>query len=252
MYPQRLYSLLILAIVFHIAGCEPPIVPDPDVTPKLVTGTVTDIEGKVYSTVKIGEQWWMSENLSVKFYNDSTPMDLVTDDEDWRKMTSGAYCWYMNDFDLYGVHYGALYNWHALSTGKLCPSGWHVPSDDEWKTMEAFLGMTIDEVDKSGDRGVTQKVGGQLKKAGLESHWQYPNTAATNYSGFAAMPTGNRDGWVGWFNMSVGTYGYYWTMTDTTTFRQLVYLRILGYDNSGIWRGFGIPEDGFSVRCIRD
>jgi hypothetical protein len=101
MYPSRLYFLALGVIVLFITSCEKPVKPDPDTPPKLITGTVSDIEGKVYNTVKIGDQWWMAENLSVILYNDSTSIDMITDDTEWRQTQTGACCWYMNDYELY-------------------------------------------------------------------------------------------------------------------------------------------------------
>jgi len=96
--------------------------------------------GYNYKTVKIGSQWWFAENLQTTQYNDGTSISNVTDWFAWRTLTTDAYCWYNNDAATYRNLYGALYNWYAVKTGKLCPSGWHVPSNDEWTILSDYLG----------------------------------------------------------------------------------------------------------------
>src|SRR5574344_55140 len=88
--------------------------------------TVTDIDGNVYHTITIGTQTWMVENLKVSKYNDGTAIPNVTDATAWAALTTGAYCDYNNDV-ANGTKYGHLYNWYAVNTGKLAPSGWHGP-----------------------------------------------------------------------------------------------------------------------------
>lgn len=101
--------------------------------------TITDIDGNVYETVQIGEQAWMAENLKVITYNDGTPITLEENNTNWSNLSTEAYCWYNNDSVNNADPYGALYNWYAVQTGKLCPSGWHVPSDSEWSELTTFL-----------------------------------------------------------------------------------------------------------------
>ncbi len=122
-------------------------------------GIVTDIDGNVYQTVFIGERVWMAENLKTTKYNDGSPLLTQLSDSDWRNTTSGAYAVYPLD-DVNGINsglemlaaYGALYNWYALENDNLCPDGWHVPSDEEWKELTDY----IESVNNSN-------VGNQLK-----------------------------------------------------------------------------------------
>jgi uncharacterized protein (TIGR02145 family) len=104
------------------------------------TPDVTDIDGTVYGTVNIGTQVWLTENLATTKYNDDKPIPLVSDQTAWNYLTTPGYCWYHNDRSANGITNGAIYNWHAVNTGKLCPAGWHVPSDTEWTTLTTFLG----------------------------------------------------------------------------------------------------------------
>ncbi len=199
-------------------------------------GTVKDADGNVYHTAKIGEQVWMLENLKTTKYNDGTPITNVTDNMAWGNLTTGAYCWYNND-DKNKTPYGALYNFYAVKTGKLCPTGWHVPSDAEWKTLETFLGGA-------------DIAGGQLKEIGTV-HWEAPNSDATNSSGFTALPGGVRTGknTNGAFN-SLNTRGFWWSSTPSSATNAI--LRVLVYNVADI----GVPIDtksgGTSVRCIKD
>ena len=100
--------------------------------------TVTDKDGNIYDTVHIGKQVWLKENLATTKYNDGTQIPLVTDNS-WYNLSTAAYCWYGNDSATYKPLSGALYNWYAVNTGKLCPAGWHVPADTEWTTLAKYL-----------------------------------------------------------------------------------------------------------------
>ncbi len=113
---------------------------------------VADVEGNLYSTVTIGTQVWMAENLRTTKLNDNTPIPNVTGDTDWINLSTPAYCWLRNEIQYKDV-YGALYNWYTVSTGNLCPTGWHVPTDEEYKILELSLGMGSDQVDLTGVEG---------------------------------------------------------------------------------------------------
>lgn len=109
-------------------------------TEVLSTGTVTDVDGNVYTTVKIGNQTWTVENLRVTKFNDGTEIPPITDGTAWNAITTPGYCWYKNNMTDNKTVYGALYNWYAVNTGKLAPAGWHVPTDAEWTTPGTALG----------------------------------------------------------------------------------------------------------------
>lgn len=132
---------------------------------------IADADGNTYKIIKIGDQVWTAENLRTTRYNDGTEIPLVTDYTAWTNLTTPAYAWTNNDIGNKSV-YGALYNWFAVKTCKLCPSGWHVPTDAEWTILENHLG------------GISV-AGGKMKETGTE-HWFAPNTDATNESGFTA------------------------------------------------------------------
>ena len=195
--------------------------------------TVT-YDGVTYNTVAIGSQCWFKENLRTTKYNDGTSITNVTNSSTWKSTTSGAYCCYSNNTSNCTT-YGALYNWYAVNTGKLCPSGWHVPSDAEWTTLVNYLG---------GE----DVAGGKLKETGT-THWQSPNNGATNSSGFTALPGGYRLSSTGGFAF-LSILGYWWSSTDAGG--SDAWSRSLQYANAKAPRSSQNKSYGFSVRCLRD
>jgi uncharacterized protein (TIGR02145 family) len=200
------------------------------------TTTVSDIDGNVYNTVTIGTQTWFKENLKVTKYTDGTAIPNITDNTAWSSASSGAYCDYSNTPSTSAI-YGRLYNWYVVTTTnskKVCPSGWHAPSDAEWTTLVTYLGGEL-------------VAGGKMKETGT-SHWLTPNASATNSSGFTGLPAGYRSE-TGTFGLS-GNSGYWWSSTEGgTTFG---WDRYLYYNNAYVVRGDMNKNGGFSVRCIKN
>jgi uncharacterized protein (TIGR02145 family) len=208
-----------------------------------VTRTLLDIDGNVYKTVKIGDQWWMAENLKVTRYRNGDAIPHVTDNTAWVGLSSGAYCAYDN---YYGnaTTYGLLYNWYAVDDARnIAPEGWHVPTDEEWKELEMYLGLSQNEADSIGYRGTDE--GSKLKST---SGWNN-NGNGTNESGFTALPGGYRRYSNGTFGF-VGDHGYWWSATEYSS--AAAWSRILSYNLSEVYRYFNSKPDGFSVRCVRD
>jgi uncharacterized protein (TIGR02145 family) len=203
--------------------------------------TATDIDGNVYNLVTIGTQVWMAENLKTTRYNDGTPITNVTD-YTWGNLQTDAYCWYNNDITN-KTPYGALYNWFAAKSGKLCPTGWHVATLSDWTTLVTYLG------------GI-DVAGGKLKEAGT-TQWLTQNVGATNESGFTALPGGYRGSGLGDAAFYLhGYYGWYWTATVYPM--DPVWDHIAGYCwmmegghsqclQSNLWDMMGL-----SVRCMKD
>jgi len=150
---------------------------DPVFNPDVQYGTLTDFEGNVYRTLQIGGQEWMAENLRTTFYADSSIIPVVVDPQIWAERTTPAYSWYINDQAKYEAVYGALYNWYAVNTGKLCPAGWHVPSDMEWALLAENL-AGADSVALLRERG--------------SGHWVQSDIPGINSTGFTALPGGFR------------------------------------------------------------
>jgi uncharacterized protein (TIGR02145 family) len=194
--------------------------------------TVTDIDSNVYNTIKIGSQVWMQENLKTSKYNDGTPIPTGLSEEDWANTNSGSYTIHpkitTNKFN-----YGNLYNWHAINTGKLCPIGWHVPSQTEWSILIDFLG---------GD----DVAGGKMKSS--EEWIKYPEIISSNYSGFTGLPGGMR-----WHHGSYGAFGYYgyWWSSTEYDFDFAWFIPLDNYNNRVIKKNIN-KENGMSCRCVKD
>jgi uncharacterized protein (TIGR02145 family) len=207
--------------------------------------TVTDIDGNVYETVQIGGQLWMAENLKVTHYQNSEDIPYIYNDPQY-----GAYINYNNNDDNVAV-YGRLYNWFAVNDERgLCPDNWHVPSDDEFKSLEMYLGMSESEANGEGLRGTDE--GGQLKEEGDE-HWNSPNTGATNETGFTALPGGNRR-YETYTNQEIfsglNRYGFFWSSSEVYTVN--AWYRVFSYDYSESNRYHLSKANAFSVRCVED
>ena len=197
--------------------------------------TVTDIDGNTYQTVKIGNQWWMAENLKVTHYRNGDAIPEVTINATWIGLTSGAYCSYDN-YEYNSSIYGYLYNWFAVNDSRnIAPDGWHVATDAEWQTLVDYLG---------GE----SVAGGKLKATGTV-HWYSPNAGATNESGFSGLPGGQRAFPTGAFNGMKAT-ACFWSSTDGGSDRAWFWR--LFYESSITGNTCHFNQYGFSVRCIRD
>ena len=194
---------------------------------------IRDVDGNLYTEVKIGNQVWMVQNLRTTRYRDLTMVPLVTDSATWRVTNGPEFCWYKNDSSSYKNPYGGIYNWLAVNTGKLAPTGWHVPSNDEWMILFNSLG------------GHDQTASDQLREVGT-AHWPSPNAGATNSTGFTGVqgtmrvdngsfyPMGDLAAW--WSSTKEGT-GAAWFSDITMTYT----------DNY-----FASEIQGFNIRCVRD
>ena len=196
--------------------------------------TIKDIDNNVYNVVTIGFQCWTKENLKVSRYKNGDGIPVINIDRVWESLTSGIRCWYLNDSTAYSKPYGNLYNWYAVSDSKgLCPSGWHVPSNEEWKTL----------INQLGGEGVA---GGKMKSN--SSYWVSPNNGATNESNFDGLPGGGRHkngSFGGGGYGDLGAYSYWWSSDVTYA---------LNLYHGALWASirFYDGKNGNSVRCLRD
>lgn len=202
------------------------------IIPTVSYGNVTDIDGNNYRTVVIGTKEWMADNLKVAHYNDGTTISSATQDI-FKTTGSGAHIAYGADAGNVAT-FGFLYNGYAVSTGKVCMTGWHVPSPTEWNQLATNLGGL-------------ETAGGRMKA--VSSEWTSPNVAADNESGFSGLPGGSYcrvcSSNSGIF-ADLGTDGYWWSSSAGTFFyltNDLASMRAKGTANI---------NDGLSVRCVKN
>jgi len=196
---------------------------------------VYDQDGNPYSSVSIGTQVWLVENLKTTLYSNGDPIPNITSQTEWNNASSGAWS-YPESIAPYDHPYGKLYNWFAVADARnVCPSGWHVPSENEWTTMINFLGGN-------------DQAGGKLKEKGV-AHWKPYNYTGTNSSGFTALPGGARDVSQGYVYPML-TLGLYWSKTPVDSENAYGY-SLVEFTNT-ITR-FDYPKQmGLSVRCVKD
>jgi uncharacterized protein (TIGR02145 family) len=209
-------------------------------------GLVSDIDGNQYKTIEIGSQTWMAENLKTSRYRNGDPIPEVTAPGPWGALNTGAFCWYNNDSAKYDCPYGRLYNWFAaVDARKLCPVGWRIPSDEDWKVLERQMGIKESEINNRF-RGEAVKAGNKLKSNALL--WQTPNVGTSNESGFSGLPAGAR--WPDGSFIVLGERVEWWS---TTVFSpESSWKRDISTKFSGIDRVNGTKVDGLSVRCLKE
>jgi uncharacterized protein (TIGR02145 family) len=206
--------------------------------------TVTDIDGNIYDTIQIGTQVWFTENLATTRYNDGTAISLITDSSVWCTATTPAYCWYYNDSASYKNPYGALYNWYAVNTNKLCPAGWHVPSNAEWHTLI----LSLDPAAQDCYCTESSIAGDALKEAG-SAHWNIYNTG-NNSSGFSALPGGEMNTY---FKTFINLHGssFMWSSTPNGTY-STAWHRLLNASDATVKEYLDDKASGMSVRCVQN
>ncbi|HXC07239.1 MAG TPA: fibrobacter succinogenes major paralogous domain-containing protein [Bacteroidia bacterium] len=219
--------------------------------PTYEMSTLTDRDGNVYKTVKIGNQWWMAEDLKVKTYQNGDSVLYKPTTTEWKDTLPG-YCYIsVSTFVI-----GYLYNWNAVNDPRiLAPAGWHIPTDGEWQTLEMSVGMSADDTSKVNWRG--NQEGDKLKRekatAQVYGAWQDADNVytvwPTNESGFSALAGSCRLFNGIWGNPGPGGTGFWWS--SSLSGNQAWY-RYLDYNKSDIFRYHGDKRYGFSVRCVKN
>jgi uncharacterized protein (TIGR02145 family)/uncharacterized repeat protein (TIGR02543 family) len=215
---------------------------------------IKDYDGNIYTEVTIGTQTWMVENLRTTKYNDGTSIPNVTGSSDWSGLTTPGYCYYNNTTNADSIKkFGALYNWYAVNTGKLAPTGWHVPDTTEWNTLQNYLIANGYNYDGTTD---SNKI---AKSLAAKTDWFTSTTTGAigndltinNSSGFSALPGGCRgyDGYGGTFVVQ-SRYGYWWSATESNASNACY--RGLYYGYYVLYRDSNYKSCGFSVRLLRD
>jgi uncharacterized protein (TIGR02145 family) len=211
--------------------------------------TVTDADGNVYQTVKVGNQVWTIENLKTTKYNDGTPIPLVMDSIAWGNLTTPGFCWYNNDMRNKDK-YGALYNWYAVDTKKLAPKGWHVATDAEWKTLENYLIANGYNWDGSTtDNKIAKSLAAKTDWAVNTNPGAIGNDLIkNNKSDFSTLPGGYRGSGGNFYGM--GGYGHWWSASEINA--SFAYGRDLRFDYYGLYWYDCNKSYGFSVRLLQE
>ncbi len=221
--------------------------------PNLTYGSMTDQEGNVYKTIVIGTQEWMAENLNTSIYRNGDAIPTGLSNDEWTNTINtqqGAWAYYNNDAS-YACPYGKLYNWYACVDPRgLCPTGWHVPSDEEWSVLVKYLDPAADTTCLLCSQSAI--AGGMMKSIGtieaVTGLWNSPNEGATNSSGFSGLPGGYRNYFGDYYYM--GTNGYWWSSTEDGP--NGAWNRYLVYNDPLVGRWMNSTPDGWGVRCLRD
>jgi len=219
-------------------------------------GNVTDADGNVYQSVRIGNQVWTVENLRTTKYNDSSDIPLVPDSTAWSNLTTPGYCWYNNDATN-KAKYGGLYNWYTVNPAnpkQIAPAGWHLPTDAEWDTLENYLianGYNWDGT-TTGRSKIAKSMAAKTDWFSSTSNGAIGNDLSkNNASGFSALPGGARFGGSFGGSFAFQSYnGYWWSSTKFDT--DIALLRALLSNLDYLYHDFFFKSCGLSVRLVRD
>lgn len=235
----KIFWLLVLTTSVVLQSCKPT---EPE-NKVIETGSVVDIDGHTYKTVKIGNQWWMAENLAVRQFNDSTPLtliDITSVDSTWANTTLPAYT-VIND----GQN-GMLYNFKVVeNTKNIAPEGWHVATDEDWKNLEREIGMSASESNALGWRGIEEA--NELVSL-FSAGWPEGSPLfGTDAYGFNALPGGCR-----LFNGETNIQGntaFWWTATPEGS---EAWYRYIDANQTRIFRQHTYKGYGMSIRCVKN
>jgi len=206
--------------------------------------TVKDADGNEYTTVTIGTQTWMVENLQTTKYRNGDPIANVTDGTEWANLSTGAYCNYENE-DTNATTYGRLYNWYAVQDERnIAPLGWHVPTDMDYYKLVKFI-----DADAVQSYGIESQIAGAIMKETGYEHWNAPNEQATDQYGFKGIGGGARSDYGSFLNLKVK--GYFWTNSEDAITGYPWYRNLLN-DGVTIRRYTSNPNSGFSVILVKD
>ena len=228
-------------------------IPTANKTVTFIFAECKDGDDNYYPVITINNQVWMAKNLKTTRYNDGiTIIPIVQDNADWSILSTPGYSWYNNDEATYKNAFGALYNWYAVGSGSLCPTGWSVPTDEQWTILENYLiasgynydGTTYDNKLAKSLASITGW--DSSSNEGAVGNADY--SEKRNATGFTTIPGGYRDA-AGTFN-DAGKDGGWWSATETGTHSAID--RWIYYSASNLIWGEYSKRNGFSVRCLKD
>jgi uncharacterized protein (TIGR02145 family) len=229
---------LIILSFLPFSGCEYESNQTVDYTGQI--GSITDIDGNKYKTIGIGTQIWKQENLKVTHLTDGSQITLLYNDTDWSQNYNSnisGYCWYDYDSVTNKSLYGALYNFYSIETGLLCPTGWHVPSQAEWKTLVDYMGGK-------------DLAGGKLKDYN-SNYWTSPNHCIENNFSFVGLPGGYRTAQTGVFN-GKGYNGSWWENRISKEDSLKALKLSVANSEHKVYENYFLKNDGASIRCVKD
>lgn len=217
---------------------------------------ITDIDGNVYNTVLIGDQCWMKEDMKAVTLNDGTPIENAISETDWENNTNGAYAWYENNEEGHKPYYGAIYNWHVVHTEKICPSGWRVPSEQDWIKLSDYMTENFEDITAENEgnmlkscRQVNSPLDGECA---TDEHprWDEHNIHfGIDKFGFSAVPGGSRN-WTGNYFYGHGIIGYWWSSTEVDA--DIARYRRIYHEDGILLRHQYSKNNGYNIRCMRD
>lgn len=221
-------------------------------------GIVLDYEKNEYRTILIGSQWWLAGNMQSSHYANGDVIPLISDNGTWASLydynNHWGCCMYENSF-INRSEYGYLYTFGAAVKGEtfngadyvqgVCPSGWHIPSDEDWIRLEMFLGMPEGDAIAIGERGGDASVGFKLMS---KDGW-YMKGNGYNQTNFNAKPGGIRGFGVGDFALKTFT-GYWWTSSQASNTYGIA--RKMHHHYASVNRLYLEKSNGLSVRCVKD
>lgn len=231
--------LLLLSLIVVFISCE-----EMPVEKNFEYGSVTDVQGNEYVTIKIGDQWWMAENLRSTAFSNGVSIQKISADSDWATANEASYTEYDNTSQITGL----LYNAACLgSENDIAPDGWHIATDEEWKELEEFAGMSVDDLDKINWRG---EIGDRLKKSDLEGWTRYEDLWPTDDFGFSARGGSGRYFGGAFAVPGIRQSGFWWTSTKAENGEY--WYRYMDYKKEGVFRYTGHANYGFSIRCVKN
>lgn len=244
--------IIIEMVLIMTSGCKKDNTADNSKDKTTITyGSMSDQNGNTYKTLTLGTQTWMAEDLRTTKFNDGTAIPNVTSTNLWDSLTTAAFCTYNNTNNSDSIStYGRLYNWYAVNSGKLCPSGWHVPNDQEWKTLENYLisnkfaydSLTTDNMIGKSIASTTGWLH-SLNYAAIGN-----DESLNNRSGLTCVPAGARLGGANFHDINV--VNYLWSSSETNAL--WANCRYLAYDINSLGTSINYKSCGFSVRCVKD
>lgn len=236
-------KILLLSLFLSLSACQKDEVgenQEEDNTSPLNYGTVIDQDNNQYATIEIGKQIWMAENLKTTTYCNGDSISNIVDDDEWSNINEAGWSYLENDSG-HDSLFGKLYNWLTVYDERnICPCGWHVPTDAEWKELIDYLGGPF-------------VAGGKMKSKGNlfdgTGLWTHPNHAATNESGFSGLPGGYRE--VDGEFRSRNNFTFWWSSSEENEYFSIGFALRYNFGDV-ITAGYANKKSGFSIRCIKN